>query len=188
MGEDDRDVEAENRITPERAWFAGAFGGQLHQLSARRPVLLRGTRFPFHFVKIVHSSTTRPLGNRQTPYTPRGPLRISLLPPLLTQNTAAGLGSAQAGGGAKASPKESEKNIIAWLIRPPDHMACGHLVVSHKILALLLHVAAARRMTRWPKVNSGISPFPFPTRRKLQSSMRRLLGSSAFPSRSSQPG
>jgi hypothetical protein len=50
MGEDDRDVEAENRITPERAWFAGAFGGQLHQLSARRPVLLRGTRFPFHFV------------------------------------------------------------------------------------------------------------------------------------------
>jgi hypothetical protein len=38
----------------------------------------------------------------------------------ILKNTEAGLGSAQAGGGAKASPKESEKNIIAWLIRPPD--------------------------------------------------------------------
>jgi hypothetical protein len=48
MGEDDRGVEAENRITPERAAFSGAFGGLSHQLSARRPVFLPATRdLPF---------------------------------------------------------------------------------------------------------------------------------------------
>jgi hypothetical protein len=53
MGEDDRGVEAENRITPERAAFSGAFGGLSHQLSARRPVFLPSdTGFTFHFVKI----------------------------------------------------------------------------------------------------------------------------------------
>ena len=54
--------------------------------------------------KYAHSSTTRPLGSRQTPYWPRGPLRISLLPPLLTQNTEAGFGSAQAISGTANNP------------------------------------------------------------------------------------
>src|SRR5215470_4506926 len=39
----------------------------------------------------------------QTPYWPRGPLRISLLPPLCAQNTEAGLASAKARSGAMAS-------------------------------------------------------------------------------------
>src|SRR5262249_22963720 len=44
----------------------------------------------------AHSSTTRPSGSRQTPYWPRAPLRISLLPPLCAQNTDAGFASAHA--------------------------------------------------------------------------------------------
>src|SRR5262249_35633983 len=42
---------------------------------------------------LVHHPT---VGKPQTPYWPRGPLRISLLPPLFAQNTDAGFASAHA--------------------------------------------------------------------------------------------
>src|ERR1700682_6042413 len=47
----------------------------------------------------------------QTPYWPRGPLRISLLPPLWTQNTDAGFASAQARSGPMASMARTMKPV-----------------------------------------------------------------------------
>src|SRR5262245_7673383 len=47
----------------------------------------------------------------QTPYCPRGPLRISLLPPLCTQNTEAGLASAKARSGARASSVSAARTM-----------------------------------------------------------------------------
>src|SRR5258708_16369241 len=46
-----------------------------------------------------------------TPYWPRAPLRISLLPPLWTQNTDAGFASAQARSGPMASMTRKMKPI-----------------------------------------------------------------------------
>ena len=73
-------------------------GGPLHN---EEHAHLEDAELAFLFIcrKYVHSSTTRPLGSRQTPYSPCGPLRISLLPPFFTQKTDAGFASAQAPAG-----------------------------------------------------------------------------------------
>src|SRR5262245_27033527 len=58
----------------------------------------------------------------QTPYWPRGPLRISLRPPLSTQNTEAGLASAHALCGAMASMPRKTKPIDRRMLF--DRVAC----------------------------------------------------------------
>src|SRR5262245_44412301 len=78
--------------------------------------------------KYSHSSTTWPSGSRHTPYWPRGPLRISLLPPLFAQNTDAGFASTHALCGFVISRATKIKAIARGMlssVRGIDILALG---------------------------------------------------------------